>query len=34
MLASYLGAFVITAVGWAATYYVFRKFRKRIAYWS
>jgi ABC-type polysaccharide/polyol phosphate export permease len=33
-LASYAGAFAITVVGWATTYYVFRKFRKRIAYWS
>jgi ABC-type polysaccharide/polyol phosphate export permease len=33
-LASYAGAFAISVVGWATTYYVFRRFRKRIAYWS
>jgi ABC-type polysaccharide/polyol phosphate export permease len=33
-LVSYVGAIAITAVGWAVTYYTFRAFRKRIAYWS
>jgi ABC-type polysaccharide/polyol phosphate export permease len=33
-LTSYTMAVMITVVGWAATYYTFRKFRNRIAYWS
>lgn len=33
-LVSYVGAVAITAVGWVVTYYTFRAFRKRIAYWS
>jgi ABC-type polysaccharide/polyol phosphate export permease len=33
-LASYASAVAITVIGWIATYYMFRKFRKRIAYWS
>jgi ABC-type polysaccharide/polyol phosphate export permease len=33
-LASYFAAIMITIVGWATAYYMFRKFRRRIAYWS
>jgi ABC-type polysaccharide/polyol phosphate export permease len=33
-LASYCAAIAITIVGWAIAYYTFKKFRKRIAYWS
>lgn len=32
--ASYLAVLIITAVGWAITYALFARFRKRIAYWS
>lgn len=31
---NYLVAFAITIVGWAATYFIFSRFRKRIAFWS
>ena len=31
---SYLAVLVISGVGWAMTYLLFRRFRKRIAYWS
>jgi ABC-type polysaccharide/polyol phosphate export permease len=31
---SYVAVLLITAVGWTVTYWVFRHFRKRIAYWS
>jgi ABC-type polysaccharide/polyol phosphate export permease len=33
-LASYFAAIMITIVGWAMAYHMFRKFRRRIAYWS
>jgi ABC-type polysaccharide/polyol phosphate export permease len=32
--ASYCAAIAITIVGWTIAYYMFRKFRRRIAYWS
>ncbi len=31
---TYVAVLTITAVGWAVTYPVFRRFRRRIAYWS
>ena len=33
-LASYMGVFAMSVVGWAITYATFRYFRKRIPYWS
>jgi ABC-type polysaccharide/polyol phosphate export permease len=30
---AYIGAFVITIVGWSLTYLCFRRFRRRITYW-
>lgn len=31
---TYLAALVVTVIGWSVTYWLFRRFRKRIAYWS
>jgi ABC-type polysaccharide/polyol phosphate export permease len=31
---SYIAVLIMTAVGWLATYALFRVFRQRIAYWS
>lgn len=33
-MASYIGVFAMSVVGWAITYATFRYFRKRIPYWS
>ena len=33
-LNSYLAVLAITVVGWCMTYFMFRSFRRRIAYWS
>ena len=33
-MVSYEAAFLMTAIGWTITYFVFRSFRKRIAYWA
>jgi ABC-type polysaccharide/polyol phosphate export permease len=33
-LTTYVGVVLIAIVGWTTTYFVFRYFRKRIAYWT